>query len=49
MRHDAQVENVDFRATRGLDRNLFLKLSSCDWIRQRHSLLLIGPSGVGKD
>src|ERR1700712_5803372 len=48
LRHDAQVENVDFRAARGLDRNLFLKLSSCDWIRQRHSLLLIGPSGVGK-
>lgn len=48
LRHDAQVENVDFRAARGLDRNLLLKLSSCDWIRQRHSLLLIGPSGVGK-
>lgn len=48
LRHDAQIENVDFRATRGLDRNLFIKLSTCDWIRQRHSLLLIGPAGVGK-
>ena len=48
LRHDAQIENVDFRATRGLDRNLFTKLSTCDWIRQRHSLLLIGPAGVGK-
>lgn len=48
LRHDAQVENIDFRAARGLDRNLFLKLSGCDWIRQRHSLLLIGPAGVGK-
>ncbi|PYE30674.1 IstB-like ATP binding protein [Rhizobium sp. PP-WC-1G-195] len=48
LRHDAQVENVDFRAARGLDRNLFLKLSACDWISQRHSLLLIGPAGVGK-
>lgn len=48
LRHDAQVENIDFRAARGLDRNLFLKLSSCDWIRQHHSLLLIGPAGVGK-
>lgn len=48
LRHDAQLENIDFRAARGLDRNLFLKLSSCDWIRQHHSLLLIGPAGVGK-
>ena len=48
LRHDAQIENTDFRAARGLDRNLFLKLSTCDWIRQRHSLLLIGPAGVGK-
>nr|WP_280141726.1 ATP-binding protein [Rhizobium sp. NFR07] len=23
-------------------------LSTCDWIRQRYSLLLIGPVGVGK-
>ncbi|MER8830955.1 ATP-binding protein [Mesorhizobium sp. M0938] len=48
LRRDAQIENVDFRAARGLDRNLFLKLAACDWIRQRHSLLLIGPAGVGK-
>lgn len=48
LRHDAQIENIDFRAARGLDRNLFMKLASCDWIRQRHSLLLIGPAGVGK-
>ncbi|WP_370878620.1 ATP-binding protein [Pararhizobium capsulatum] len=43
-----RVENIDFRATRGLDRNLFLKLAGCDWIRQRHSILMIGPAGVGK-
>ncbi|MCP3468280.1 IS21-like element helper ATPase IstB [Bradyrhizobium sp. CCGUVB23] len=48
LRHDAQVENVDFRAARGLDRNLFLKLAGCDFIRQHHNLLLIGPAGVGK-
>lgn len=48
LRHDAQVEDVDFRAARGLDRSLFLKLASCDWIRQRYGLLLTGPAGVGK-
>lgn len=48
LRQDAQIENADFRATRGLDRNLFMRLATCDWIRQRHSLLLIGPAGGGK-
>lgn len=48
LRHDAQVEDTDFRAARGLDRGLFLKLAGCDWIRERHGLLLTGPSGVGK-
>jgi DNA replication protein DnaC len=46
--HDAQVEDADFRAERGLDRSLFLKLAGCDWIRQRHGLLITGPAGVGK-
>jgi DNA replication protein DnaC len=48
LRHDAQVEDVDFKATRGLDRGLFLKLAGCDWIRERRGLLLTGPAGVGK-
>jgi DNA replication protein DnaC len=48
LRHQASVEDVDYRATRGLDRTLFLKLSGCDWIRARHNLLLTGPCGVGK-
>lgn len=48
LRHQASIEDVDFRAARGLDRALFLKLASCDWIRTRHSLLLTGPCGVGK-
>ena len=48
LRHDAQVEDVDFRADRGLDRTLFLKLTTCDWIRKHQGLLLTGPAGVGK-
>jgi DNA replication protein DnaC len=48
LRHRASVEDVDFRAARGLDRGLFLKLASREWIRARHGLLLTGPTGVGK-
>jgi DNA replication protein DnaC len=48
LRHAASVEDVDYRATRGLDRGLFLKLAAGDWIRARHNLLITGPCGVGK-
>jgi len=48
LRHDASVEDVDYQAPRGLDRGLFLKLGSCDWVRSRRNLLITGPCGVGK-
>ena len=43
LRHAACVEDVDYRAIRGLDRALFLKLATGDWIRARHNLLVTGP------
>lgn len=48
LRHAATVEDVDFRAPRGLDRALFLRLASCDWIREHRHCLITGPCGVGK-
>lgn len=48
LRQSASIEDVDYRAPRGLDRALFLKLAGCDWIRARHNLLITGPCGVGK-
>jgi DNA replication protein DnaC len=48
LRHQASIEDVDFRTARGLDRGLFLRLASGDWIRARHGLLITGPTGVGK-
>jgi hypothetical protein len=48
FRHAASVEDVDYRAARGLDRAMFLKLAACDWIRARHNLLITGPCGLGK-
>lgn len=48
LRHHASVEDVDYRSPRGLDRAMFLKLSSGDWIRERRNLLITGPCGVGK-
>jgi DNA replication protein DnaC len=48
LRHNASVEDVDYRAVRGLERALFLKLASCDFVRERRNLLIVGPCGIGK-
>ncbi|HEY1886977.1 MAG TPA: ATP-binding protein, partial [Roseiarcus sp.] len=48
LRQQASVEDVDYRAARGLDRTLFQKLSEGEWIEAHDNLALVGPSGVGK-
>ena len=48
LRQSAVVEDVDFRAPRGLDRALFQKLASCAWVRDHHHLVVVGPTGIGK-
>jgi DNA replication protein DnaC len=48
LRLEATVEDLDFRAARGLDRSLILRLASCEWIREGQTLLLSGPTGSGK-
>jgi DNA replication protein DnaC len=48
LRQAATVEDVDFRAVRGLDRSLFLKLAGCGWIRESRHVLITGPTGIGK-
>jgi len=48
LRHGASVEDVDYQSPRGLDRALFLKLSTCDWIAERRNLLVTGACGLGK-
>ena len=48
LRQQASVEDVDYRAARGLDRALFQKLAEGQWIDAHDNLALVGPSGVGK-
>jgi DNA replication protein DnaC len=44
----ACVEDLDLKATRGLDRRLMAELSARNWIREHHNLILTGPCGTGK-
>ena len=48
LRQSACVEDVDWRAARGLDRALFQRLAAGEWIDRHQGLLLTGPTGVGK-
>jgi DNA replication protein DnaC len=48
LRHQAAVEDVDYRAAHGLDRALFQKLTEGSWIDAHENLILCGPTGVGK-
>jgi DNA replication protein DnaC len=48
LRHQAVVEDVDYRAPRGLDRALFNKLAEGSWIDAHDNLILCGPTGIGK-
>jgi DNA replication protein DnaC len=44
----ACIEDIDWRASRGLDRALVTALASCDWLRHGHNVLITGATGVGK-
>ena len=48
LRHQAAPEDVNYRRDRGLDRALFMKLIAGDWIANHDSLVITGPTGVGK-
>ena len=48
LRQSTMVEDTDFRTSRGLDRGLFHKHASCDWIRHSEHLVITGSTGVGK-
>jgi DNA replication protein DnaC len=44
----AAIEDLDLKASRGLDRSLIASLTSCAWIRAHHNVLISGPTGAGK-
>ncbi len=44
----ACVEDIDWRAGRGLDRHLVTALAQGDWIRHGRNVLITGATGCGK-
>ncbi len=48
LKHNACIEDIDYRSARGLDKALILQLAACRWIHERLNLIVSGPTGVGK-
>ena len=48
LKHQAAIEDIDYRAPRGLDKALMRQLSHCQWLKEGLNLIIHGPTGVGK-
>lgn len=45
----ACIEDIDFRAARGLDKQVVRSLlHDSDWVRRHQHIFVIGPTGIGK-
>jgi DNA replication protein DnaC len=48
LKQSAVAEDVNYGAARSLDRTLFTRLLTCEWVREHQNVLMTGPTGVGK-
>lgn len=48
LRSNAVIDNIDFSASRGIDRSTVLSLAESYWVDEHHNLLITGATGVGK-
>ena len=48
LRQTDCIEDIDYRHPRGLDKTLMARLATCQWVRERHNVLITGPTGIGK-
>lgn len=44
----ATLEDIDYKASRALDRSTVMNLAECEWLRRRQNLILTGATGTGK-
>lgn len=48
FKQSASIAQVDYTTQRNLEKNMFHRLSSLEFIKQKQNLILTGSSGVGK-
>jgi len=48
LKRHACIEDLDFRASRGLKRAVIDQLATCDWVQYHQNCIITGPTGTGK-
>ena len=48
LQSDACIEDIEYHADRKLDKSLITRLSSCNYIQEKHNLIILGASGAAK-
>ncbi len=48
LRQPAALEDIDYRHSRGLSKQVMMELGSTRWIDAHRHVLITGPSGIGK-
>ncbi len=48
FRATASIDNVDYTAHRGLDKNAFERLATLGFLTKHQNIIITGPTGVGK-
>jgi DNA replication protein DnaC len=45
---DACLEDIEYHQDRALDKSQIARLSSCNYIQERHNIIILGATGSGK-
>lgn len=48
LKQEASMENIDYHASRGIDKKLVFTLANCQWIKTHRNILIAGATGTGK-
>jgi DNA replication protein DnaC len=48
FKHQASLEDVNYRHPRGLNKQTLLQLADTQWILHNRNILITGPTGIGK-
>lgn len=48
LKHQACIENINYKQPRGIDKSTIVQLATCDWIVKHRNVFITGATGSGK-